>query len=247
MVVSDYKGLTKLLDGIGNKFMDLGGGGGNWSAKEKQNNIAAVTGVIRQMFVQRNENDPALTSWITQFENILMQSYTEQSLYDFKQGFHRLDEEGKFDEDLFAKVIRTLTAMANIGPGNVGYVIIGIADNEATAARIEKKYNINSIRFNKFFITGVQEEAKAYRHQLDGYFQFIIQKLSTMPISDSDKEQIASNIRLINYYDKSVLIFRIKSGKEPSHFDGKYYIRRGPNNDEIPVSEHSNLYRRFFN
>ncbi|UKS26300.1 DUF262 domain-containing protein [Paenibacillus sp. HWE-109] len=244
--VSNYKGLISLLSNMGSSNMNLGGGGGRWSARERQNNIAAVAGIIKTEFVKRERRDPAIDSWITQFENILTQSYTEQSLYDFKQGFHRLGDNGDFDDALFQKVIKTLTAMANVGPNIVGYVIIGVADNDVAAKRVEATYGTSSTVFNKFHITGIQGEAAKYKNGLDSYFQFIIQKIASMPISEADKNQISRNIKLINYYDKSILIFQIESRNEPSLYDGKYHIRKGPNNEPIPPEEYPNLFRRFF-
>jgi hypothetical protein len=244
--IANYDQLINLLDNMGSRNINLGGGGGRWSARERQSNIAAVAGIIRSVFVKKQRRDPAIDSWITQFENILTQSYTEQSLYDFKQGFHRLGGNYEFDDDLFQKVIRTLTAMANIGPNTVGYVIVGIADDEEAAKRIEAIYNTTATVFNRFHITGIQGEASKYKNGLDGYFQFIIQKIASMPISEADKNQISRNIRLINYYDKSILIFQIESRNEPSIFDGKYYIRKGPNNEPIPPEEYPDLFRRFF-
>ncbi|SMG41644.1 GmrSD restriction endonuclease domain-containing protein [Paenibacillus aquistagni] len=246
LVIANYRGLIELLNNMGSRNMNLGGGGGRWSAKERQSNIAAVAGIIRSVFVKKERRDPAIDSWITQFENILTQSFTEQSLYDFKQGFHRLGGDFEFDEALFKKVILTLTAMANVGPNTVGYVIIGIADDHDATDRIETVYGTSAIKFNKFEITGVQGEASKYRNGLDGYFQYIIQKLSSMPISEADKNQISRNIKLISYYDKSVLIFQIESRNEPSLFDGKYHIRKGPNNEAIPPEEYPDLFRRFF-
>lgn len=50
--------------------------------------------------------DPARVRWITQMENILTQSYTEQGAYDFKQGFLRLDGKNTFDDVSFDKILR---------------------------------------------------------------------------------------------------------------------------------------------
>ncbi|AWX59052.1 hypothetical protein AB432_030160 [Brevibacillus brevis] len=136
--------------------------------------------------------------------------------------------------------------MANVGPDIVGYVIIGVADNDVAAKRVEAIYGTSSTLFNKFHITGIQGEASKYKNGLDSYFQFIIQRIASMPISEADKNQISRNIKLINYYEKSILIFQIESRNEPSLYDGKYYIRKGPNNDPIPPEEYPNLFRRFF-
>lgn len=118
--------------------------GGNWSATSKTNNISAVKGIIRNTFKVREKIDPATDSWLTEFETLLTQSKIEQTLYDFKQGFTKLDGRGDFDRDSFDKIIKTLTAMANHSPKAMGYVCVGVADTEDTAKKVEKFYSIQS-------------------------------------------------------------------------------------------------------
>jgi len=111
--IENKKELISLLDKAGDKIIKLAAGGGNWSAREKQTQMDALCGVIRRTFVESTNNDPARGQWITKFENILMQSSTEQTLYDFKVGLHSLSDDVKFNQEAFSKIIKTLTAMAN--------------------------------------------------------------------------------------------------------------------------------------
>lgn len=247
MVIKNHEKLAKKLDGIGSNI-NIGGGGGRWSAAERQKNVNAVKGIINvsQLFKKRQEEDPAIDSWTTEFENILMQSFTEQSLYDFKQGFHSLDKIGDFNLDLFQKVIKTLTAMANHNPGAIGYVLIGIADNVKDAKRINELHAITPTVFSKFNITGIQGEAEKYHKTLDAYFQTMMQYLKKEPISETIKSQISKDIRLVRYFDKTVLVFRVKAGKEPAMYDKKYYTRNGPNTEEVMSEGFAELFRRFF-
>ncbi|MEH1819649.1 MAG: hypothetical protein V7L31_11325 [Nostoc sp.] len=128
MEVKNYQELSDKLKNIGQHINITTGG--NWSTKNKSNNIGGVKGIIRDTFKIKEQVDPATDSWLTEFETLLTQSRTEQTLFDFKQGFTRLDGRGEFDEKSFSKIIKTLTAMANHSPGAIGYVCIGVADNE---------------------------------------------------------------------------------------------------------------------
>ncbi len=220
--------------------------GGNWGVRNRQTNIKAVIGLMQNEFSKRKGNDPALDSWITQLENLLMQSFTEQALYDFKIGFHRLDTIGIFDEDLFHKVIKTLSAMANHDPHNVGYVIIGVADKKADAARYETIYGTSHVLYNQFYITGIQDEAIKFHKGADNYFRKLTQLLKSEPIKPELKDQIGRDMRLVNYFDKLVLVFQVKSGTEPYMYDGKLYERHGANVQEIAPDQYGNVYKRFF-
>lgn len=243
MIIDDYSALASKLDGIEKHIVVYEGG--KWPADSRYQNISAVVGIFESSFRKRKEDDPALSSWTKEFENILMQSYTEQTVFDFKQGFHRLDESGVFDDKAFSKVIKTLTAIANAGLDTIGYVIIGIADDEADRDRIEELYLSKSIQFRNFYITGIQCEAEKYHGSLDDYFQYIIQKLNNQNIDDNIKAQLGKNIRLVSYHDCSVIIFKIESGERPLTYDDKFYWRTGPNVEEVSPSAMHELFGRF--
>jgi len=243
MIIDDYNDLASKLKGIERHIVVYQGG--KWPAESRNENISAVVGIFESSFRKRKEDDPALSSWTKEFENILMQSYTEQTVFDFKQGFHRLDEKGEFDDKAFSKVIKTLTAIANIGRDSVGYVIIGIADNEADRDRIKELYSSKDVQFRNFNITGIQGEAEKYHGNLDDYFHYIIQKLNNQNIEDRVKTQLGKNIRLVSYHDCSLIIFKIESGEQPYIYDDKFYCRKGPNVEEVPSSAMHELFERF--
>ena len=243
MEIANYDGLIKSLKNI-NKDIDITSGQ-TWSYQNKRRNINKVKGIIREFFKIRNNNDPAKDSWLTEFETLLTQSNTEQTLYDFKQGFTKLDGRGQFDQESFSKIILTLTAMANHSPGATGYVCVGVADNDDTAKRIKKLYNIEPMKYKNFKITGIEHEAKRLQGNIDNFYRWIIQQIKSEPISQTVKDTIGREIKIIDYYDKSVLIFCLKAGENPTSYDGKFYQRSGANIEYITVEEYPELFKRF--
>lgn len=239
---------SKLLEHFekaGDKTIRLSGGGGTWSAKEKQTQIDAFSGVLRSCFVKAKVNDPARNQWITRFENILMQSSTEQTLYDFKVGLHPLNSGTDFNQDAFSKIIKTLTAMANTLPNSVGYCLIGVADNKGTADAHKTKYSSDYVPYSTFYITGIQNEGIQYHGDVDKYFTKLSQLIKNEPISARDKDNISRNISIVNYFNKTVIILKIESGEKPSVYDNKYYVRHGSNNEEVLAANFGELYDRF--
>lgn len=246
MEISDAGNLIKLLDKSGDKTINLSGGGGNWSAKEKQTQSDALVGVIRKSFSKVNSNDPSRNQWVTKFENILTQSSTEQTLYDFKVGLHSLRENSSvLDLNTFSKIIKTLTAMANTLPGATGFCILGVADSKESAERHKEIYAVNPIDYLSFRITGINQEAVNYHGSIDKYFTKIVQLVKSQPISETDKDCIARNITSVRYFDKEVIILKIDSGAVPSIYDGKYYVRHGSNVNEVRPENFSSLFSRF--
>lgn len=243
MEIANYDELIDCLKNINKDIQTRSGP--TWSYQDKKRNISKVKGIIRECFKKRDSEDPANDCWITEFETLLTQSKTEQALYDFKQGFIKLDGKGEFDKDNFNKIIKTLTAMANHSPNANGYICVGVADNDLTAKRIEDLYKIKFVEYKKFKITGINHEATRLRGDLDKFYRWIIQEIKSQPIEQSTKDNISRNIKIINYFDKDVVVFCIRSGKEPTTYNQKFYQRLGANVDEIKHTEFRELFRRF--
>ena len=179
------------------------------SAEDREKNVNVVKGILRKSFHKRKQGDPSLSSWVTEFENLLMQSHTEQGLYDFKQGFMRVDGSRSFDESVFEKVFKTLSSMANQGPDAVGYVIVGVSMIIITE-KLASLYGIKPVSYQRFMITGIEHEATNLPKKLDSYFLGITQRLNAVQMSQWAKDQIARDVRLISYFDKSLVVFKIE-------------------------------------
>ncbi|NOT98164.1 MAG: hypothetical protein HOO97_03605 [Sideroxydans sp.] len=246
MEVVNKKNILTLLDEAGDKTIKLAAGGGNWSAKEKQTQINALCGVLTNCFKKSKTNDPARNQWVTRFENILMQSSTEQTLYDFKVGLHALSvTKNELNQETFSKIIKTLTAMANTLPGATGYCILGVAENKDSADRFRKVYQAEYVRYASFFVTGINAEAVTHHGDIDKYFTKLTQLIKNEPISDRDKDNISRNIATINYFDKTVVVLKVESGDIPSIYGGKYFVRHGSNVNEVEPQNFASLFQRF--
>jgi RNAse (barnase) inhibitor barstar len=241
--ISDHPRLVTLMTGLGKSVHITEGG--RWSASDRGKAINSVVGMIKEAFQPAKAYDPARIRWITQLENILTQSYTEQAAYDFKQGFLRLDGANQFDDISFEKILKTLVGIVNLNRGTTGYVLIGIAEKKADAQRIQDLFGDSPRIFERFYITGVEHEATAMGKDLDQLFQLIMDKIKQAPISEPLRDYVSRNVKLVRYYEKSVVIIETRAQEEPSHYAGKYLVRRGNALDEIPPEKYGELFRRF--
>lgn len=243
--IRNHKDLAKLLDGIGTRLLkDVSSD--NWNALRREEYIKAIQGVIGNEFIDTEGENPAVDEWISKLENILMQSKIEQQLYDFKIGLHQLSPNPNFNEKCLSKIIKTLTAMANTKKKSFGYIIVGIADKQSDAEIYEKIYNSRPRIFNHFYVTGVQDEIKQKYKNADEYYANVKELIKKEPIDDTIKSSILRNMRLINYYDKLLLVFMIESGDTPVPYDNKFYERHGNSVEEISVAiDLKNLFDRF--
>lgn len=195
----------------------------------------------------RKWEDPSLTDWSGELEEILRQSRTEQVAYDFKQGFHELKPDGRFNETLFRKVVRTLSAIANLGPFSVGYVIVGIADRPSDARRFELIYpEETTLDFDDFKITGIDAEVRHHYKSYDDYFSRIGQKLNAIQEVDTDfRKSLGQNLRLLRYKSKTLLVFRVKGTERPVFYDDRIFIRVGPSTMEAKPRDLFEVFRKF--
>lgn len=242
--VDSFPKLLKSLKHSG-ATIKLAEGGGNWSAAEKERGIDQISGLIVKSFKKNGKIDPSRRHWISRFENILMNSTTEQTLYDFKMGFYDLSKSTAFSAELFGKCIKTLTAMANTHRGAVGYVVVGVCDKATSAGSHKKFYKSDFVKYGSYYVVGIDAEASKYEKDTDSYFTKITQLISAQPISDRDKDYLGRNIFTIRYYDKTVLIMSLASSDEPSIYDNSYFVRHGSNLEEIKTKGMIDFLKRF--
>jgi hypothetical protein len=234
--ISDYDALYNMLNGISSRTMNIAGGGGWWTSKEKTELVTATTAVLSPCFIERTDSDPMYNSYATEIETLLNQSRTENNQYDFKQGLFNLVTNEKND-GLIRKIFKTLSAMGNTDKNSVGYVLIGIADKYSDAVKIRDRYKTEFTKVGSFYITGIDGEVNEYlKGNYDAYFAMIKDAIKQMPMAEYYKRQLGSKIRMANYHNHAVVIIRIKSDNGAVLFDNYYYTRNGASNDPEPVS-----------
>ena len=106
-------------------------------------------------------------------------------------------------------------------------------------------YGVESKRYRPFYITGIGHEAKILSKDLDDFFRQLIQKIKKQPIPIEAIDYVSKNIRLIRYFDKDVVVFKIESLKAPIYYDKKYYVRHGANVNEVPVENYSDFFAEY--
>ncbi|WP_238541181.1 DUF262 domain-containing protein [Polaromonas sp. CF318] len=241
--VGDANKLGKVLSGIGQRITITPGG--KWSGTERETNVNIVIGLIQSSFVENPNPDPASTSWLTQFSNLLKQSKLEQPCYDFKQGFLNLKQGGGFDEGCFEGVLQTVSALANQGPKTVGYVLIGVADKKTTADRHTTISGEAYAKSDGHFITGIDFEAKAISGNLDKYQQYLVQRIKASTLEDQVKAQVLNDIRFVSVYDKHCLVMKVKDIGRATHYNNQFFIRAGANTEEAKGTDIVNVALRF--
>lgn len=243
--IANYSNLAQKLDGIGTRRLkDIKSD--KWCANYRDECIRSIQGIIASEFIAYEGEDPAIDDWISKLENLLMQSKIEQQLFDFKIGLHDVAPNPAFNKKCFSKIIKTLTAMANTQKQSTGYVIVGIADDVNDANRFSATYGSTNREYNGFFITGIQEEIRLKYKNADEYFSKVKDLVKQEPIIPEVQNAILRNIRLVQYFDKLLLVFSLSSNDKPIPYDNKFYERHASSVEEISgATEIGQLFIRF--
>jgi predicted HTH transcriptional regulator len=124
-------------------------------------------------------------------------------------------------------------------------VLVGIADTAATSARIEQVHGVNATMFEGFHIAGIEHEAMALGKSLDQYFQMLVEKIKSSALSEDLKGSLSRNIKMVRYYNKTVVVFDVEAQHDPSSYGGVFYIRHGAQLNEVAPADLANFIRRF--
>ncbi|WP_329787292.1 DUF262 domain-containing protein [Lentzea sp. DG1S-22] len=246
-VIEDYSKMVKSLDGIGDRVLRIASGGGTWSAENKRDNVNNVVGNLEKATVPANgKRDVLLEANESRIHRLLQAALAEHSLFELKQGLHLLDSSMKFDERSFERILHAITAIASDGPDAVGYIIVGVADDEAAAKRVRQIHNVTLMREHGFYITGIDHELLHHGGTVDGYQSFLSGKFKSSDLDPDVKSQVLRDMRPSRYNGRTVILLTVKgASSEPVTYRDKWYERQGPSTVEVPAREVGRLFSRF--
>lgn len=204
------------------------------TTENRRQNIDLTKGLIRPFFVRKEPAALAHGSGLAlDFENSIRRSKIETPRYEFKQGLLRLSGIRKYDKALEEQILKTICAIANIGPSSEGYIFIGVADKTADAKRIEELDNVTPIQISNHFVVGVDREAKILGVTLEDYCRRIVGFIKASPLSEALVSSVLSNIDIVDYRSLSVIRIKIPSQPEISYYGEEVYERQYNNTVKI--------------
>lgn len=243
--VANYVNLRKSLTHVFDMHLKALESDRKWSASDREKLSESVYGVIKKDFKPKSGTDRNLSSWVESLENILNESKTEQVCYDFKLGLHKIsDGSGDFIEKTFNKIIKTLTAMTNSKSGDC-FVVLGVAESEASAIEHREHYNSEHLKYNGFYITGIDSEARKYNESLDNYERNVLNLISKEPISDEFKQIIKSNLVTFTYNNREIMLFKAYRTIKPERYNGDIYRRNLSHLEKVDRDDEFSFFETF--
>ncbi|WFA88041.1 GmrSD restriction endonuclease domain-containing protein [Paenibacillus amylolyticus] len=241
--ITNYNKLSQELKGVGKKELASKLGLIRDDNEERERSVNLLIGILEKHFIDRKVNDPTKVTGILKVETLINKSSSENNSYDFKIGFHCMDEK-KFNEMNVAEVVKTLTAIGNRGKGTTGYILVGIADKDIDATWHKKFYKLNYTKVGKFNVCGIQGEINKGYKDIEHYRRKIEGLIKSCKIEPSYyTAQILENIEIVDYYDKPIVILKIEGKDDPIKYEGSYYVRQ--NTSTVPEVNDRQLWSRF--
>lgn len=198
------------------------------SVSERRKNINLVKGAIVDAFApgdisqiafgRRRELDIA---------NTLRRSEIETPTFEMKQGVLSLSGDRALQESIYDKVISTAAAIANIGPRSKGMIFVGVADSEYDARKVKQLDGVEPISIGHRWIVGIDREANQLGISNERYFQLWRDRIDQSELTQALKSDLLSNLDLVLYEDRHILLVGIPPQKGVSVFNNTVYTRDG--------------------
>lgn len=196
--------------------------------EERRKNVDQIKGLIGSFFVEEDIKSQIYGNHATtDIENAIRRSEIELADYELKQGLLSLHDQRTVDTQLIDKVIKTIAAIANNGPGKIGKVIVGVTDKDSDAHRIKEVDKIEPKKIGKRFVVGVNREAKVLDLTLENYFSKWKSAIKNSGLSQSLRDSVLSNMDFNSFYGLGVIVITIPAQNDLSYVGEEIYWRDG--------------------
>ena len=233
-VINDYREAAFVLKGAGNREFKEITDDDEWNANVRNTSIRRLKSILQPKMVKRLPAKP-VSEWEQELEKMLSSYGAEQQMYDFKLGFTNL-ENGQRNPGCISKIVKTLTAMVNTHPEKTATVLLGVANDLSAAQSHKDHYGVMWVEYKRCYVTGIESEMKKYwKNDPDAYKGFIRSVVEKEPIREEYKDQILKDMHMIEYKEKMLLVFTLKSTGSAVSYDKKYYDRHDSHLHEIEV------------
>lgn len=149
-------------------------------------------------------------------------------MVEFKIGISDFTS-GKVNTNVIEKIGKTLVAMANTKCSFMeeGFVILGVADNLGSCNQWKAAYREMQLVYGAHQIVGIKQEAERYFNGIDNYSRRVRDLINQSPITGELRDYVLSNMRVVDFKGKVLLLLPSKNKGVPCYYDNEFYSRKG--------------------
>ncbi|MET8654118.1 GmrSD restriction endonuclease domain-containing protein [Nocardia aurea] len=222
--ISDYAGVRSAISNL-NKHIDTSRR--STAPDERRKNIEVIKGLIARYLVDAQLREIYGAHSTTDIDVAIRRSEIELPHYELKQGLLDLSNSRAVQENVVAKVVNTVCAMANSGPDRSGTIIIGVTDKKEDADKIRVKDKIEPRPVGRRFVVGVKREADRLKELPEVYFSRWKNAIRNSELSENLKAGVLSNMDYNDYFGLGVIVIRVPAQTELSYVGDDVFWREG--------------------
>lgn len=224
MQIANYDGVRSALTKLDTR---IDTGRGSTTVAERQKNVDAVKGLLQDHLAQSDLQQVYSNHTVSQIDAMIRRSEIEVPEYELKQGLLTLSSARSVDDNLIAKVVKTICAIANNGAGRGGSIIVGVTDKLADANRIVELDKVSPRKVGSRHVVGVKREARELGETTEQYFARWKNALKNSDLSSPLKEDVLSSLSFHDYYGLGLVLIGIPGQKAVSYVGNELYVRSG--------------------
>lgn len=222
--ISSYSSAKKALNDLDRR---IDTGRGSTTVAERRKNIDTVKGLINEILVDSDLEAVYNNHSIADIDATIRRSEIELPDYELKQGLLTLDTPRAVQEGLIEKVARTISAIANNGPGRAGTLVIGVTDKDQDAARVARMDSVQPRKVGSRHVVGVRREMDILNESAEDYFSRWKTGIKNSALGSPLKESVLSSMSYHDYFGLGVIVISIPPQDELSYFGDSLYMRSG--------------------
>lgn len=225
MRISNYDGVKEALTNVDKR---INASRGATTPVERQKNVDTIRVIIEKCFLHHgNANDIYENHSSSDIDVAIRRSEVELNNYELKQGIVRLANPRTIDDEAMAKILATITAIANNGKDRAGKIILGVTDKSADVARVRSLDNIEPRKVSKRFVVGINREARALNKTVEQYYGIVRDRIKNSAISEPLKSGVLSSIDYNSFFSLGVIVLTVPPQKSLSFYGDDVYWREG--------------------
>ena len=240
--IGDYAAVRNALDDL-NRRIDTSRG--STSPEQRRMNVDVIKGLVSPHLVAATGRSLYDNQTAVDIDDAIRRSEIEAPHYELKQGMLRLDDGKAMDPGMLDKLIETTCAIANNGRDRRGALLLGVADNDATAERVKSLYGIEPRAVGRRSVVGIRREADALGETLEEYFHRIRDAFGQSALSEPLKGAVLSSMTFSEYYGLGVLVINVPSQTQASFVGARVFVRQGDQTVELTGADILGVSSRF--
>jgi hypothetical protein len=230
--ISNYEHVKAALTNLDGR---IDTGRGSATVAERRKNVNAVKGLLSEHLVDTDLAGVYGNQSVADIDAIIRRSEIELPDYELKQGLLPLGGDRTVNEDVLARVVRTIAAIANNGPNRSGTILIGVSDKASDAVKVKELDAVTARKVGSRHVVGVLREAAVLSETSEAYFGRWKAAISNSQLSSPLKEDVLSSLGFHDYFGLGVIVISIPPQNELSYVADDLFMRSG--DDTVAVTD----------